>query len=623
MGNDLKHFANSRVVPPDATLTKQLVEAVERGGDARAIEAIGSDGVLQGSTYNQVLTTVKQVVAALDASGIKRGDRVAILSGNRPEWSLADYGCLAARVVVVPIYPTLTAAQVGYVLRDSGSRLAFVEDGSQARKVIESGADLAQVVCFDPDSLAGDSNGPTPAHGQSAEGTPGEGVVSWTDFLASENRSPDLSDADLRKQLLAVAPEDVATIIYTSGTTGDPKGVVLTHHNIASNVHASSEAITLDASDNTLSILPLSHVFQRMVNYLCFWRGCRIAYPRSVPETVMEDLKIVAPTMVAAVPRIYERVHAGVVSATGLKGKLVHWALGVAERAAALRLAGGGPGAALALKYRLADKLVYSKVRAAVGGRIRLFISGGGPLAPELNRFFHSIGFSLLEGYGLTETSPVTNVNSREHLRIGSVGRPVPATEIRIADDGEIEIHGPQVMRGYHNRPEATERAIDSEGWFATGDIGRIDSDGFLYITDRKKDIIVTAGGKNVAPQPIENRIKMNAFVEQVVMLGDERPYCIALIVPAFPALVAWAEERGIAAADAAALASHPRAVEHVYKEVLSMCTEMASFETPKRIALLGEELTVENGYLTPTMKVKRKMVTESFGSLIDSLYAE
>jgi long-chain acyl-CoA synthetase len=359
-----------------------------------------------------------------------------------------------------------------------------------------------------------------------------------------------------------------------------------------------------------------------MVDYLFFWVGCTIGYPRSM-DTVVADMKVIRPTVVVSVPRIYEKIYNSVMQARGLKKVLVGWAVGVADRVADLRLAGREPTGLLALQYRVADRLVFSKVKAAVGGRLRFFVSGGGPLAPVLNRFFYSIGLTILEGYGLTETSPVTNVNTLDAFRIGTVGKAVPGTEIKIAADGEILVRGPQVMKGYYNRPDATRESIDGEGWFATGDIGELDDEGFLKITDRKKDIIVTAGGKNVAPQPIETRLKTHPLVEQVVMIGDRRKFVSLLVVPDFAQLEAWARESGISFGSRDELVRNPRVVQHVEKEILGSLTDLASFEQPKKIALLAEDLTVENGFLTPSLKVKRRVVQEKLVSVIDALYQE
>lgn len=515
---------------------------------------------------------------------------------------MADYGCLCSGVIVVPIYPTLTASQLAYILGDSEARLVFVSNEDQARKVMEAAPELASsptVVTFDATSVVD--------------------TVPWDLFLDVE---PDGDAASFRALALGVQPHDVATVLYTSGTTGQPKGVMLTHNNVASNVRASCMILPIGDTDNTISFLPLSHILQRMVDYLFFWTGCTIGYPRSL-ETLIVDLKKLEPTVVVSVPRIYEKIYNGVMSAEGFKKKLIDWAAGVADRVADLRLDGNQAGGLLAFQYSLADKLVFSKVKSAVGGRLRFFVSGGGPLAPTLNRFFYSIGLTILEGYGLTETSPVTNVNTVENFRIGTVGKPVPSTEVRIADDGEILIRGPQVMKGYYKKPELTAEVIDGDGWFATGDIGEIDADGFLSITDRKKDIIVTAGGKNVAPQPVENLLAMNGLVEQVVMVGDRRKHPSILVVPAFGPLESWARGNGVSWTSRAELLADPAVVAHMESELFGMLGSFASYERPKKLALLDEEFTVENGMLTPTLKVKRRVVQEKLDAVIDRLYSE
>ncbi|HUF76196.1 MAG TPA: long-chain fatty acid--CoA ligase [Longimicrobiales bacterium] len=593
---------------PESTLVELFFDAVDRFGDHTALQRMPTPESLEDISYREVLDVVKQVAAALQARGLARGDRVAILSENRPEWALTDFGCLCAGVLDVPIYTTLTAPQVGYMLHDSGAKIVFASTPEQAEKALAAaeGRGLTiDVVAFDPSSEL-------PAR-----------VVPWSDFLASgSERGASWSDEEFRRAALQAKPDDVATVLYTSGTTGEPKGVMLTHNNVASNVRASRIVFDIGNADNTVSFLPLSHILQRMVDYLFFWVGCTIGYVRSM-DTLVADMKVIRPTVVVSVPRVYEKIYNNVMQARGLKKRLVDWAVGVADRVADLRLAGREPKGLLALQYRIADKLVFSKVKQAVGGRLRFFVSGGGPLAPELNRFFYSIGMTILEGYGLTETSPVTNVNTLAHFRIGTVGKPVPATEIKIAEDGEILVRGPQVMKGYYNKPDATAEAIDAEGWFATGDIGELDAEGFLRITDRKKDIIVTAGGKNVAPQPIENRLKTHPLVEQVVMIGDRRKYVALLVVPHFAKVEEWARANGVSWGSREELVSDARVVQFVEREVLGSLEDLASFERPKKIALLPHDLTVENGFLTPSLKVKRRVVHEELDAVIDRLYEE
>jgi long-chain acyl-CoA synthetase len=612
----IRDYVHTPAQLPSGTLTELLFESVDRFGDGPAYRSpVGT--VWEPLSYTEALARIRAGAAALRSLGLDRGARAAILSENRVEWALADWACQCAGVPDVPVYTTLTPPQIAYILRDSEVRLVFCSSDVQLRKLLKIRAelpDLAWIVVMDP---LPPGTGETGGDGES-----GPRILSWEAFLERGYAAGEGSDQEaFRAEALRATPEDVATILYTSGTTGDPKGVMLTHGNLRSNIHASSRVLPIDESDDTLSFLPLSHVFQRMVDYLLFSLGCTINYARSL-ELVSEDMKLVRPTIVVSVPRLYEKVHARVTGATGVKGALVQWAREVGDAWATERLAGREPGPVLRLVYALADRLVFRKVRAAMGGRLRYFVSGGAPLAPEINRFFYSAGILILEGYGLTETSPVTNVNSPEAFRIGTVGKPVPGTEIRIAGDGEILVRGPQVMKGYLNNPEATAAVITPDGWFHTGDVGEIDEDGFLRITDRKKDIIVTAGGKNIAPQPIENRIKQSRYVEQVVMLGDRRPYAVVLVVPTFDALEGWAREQGVAVGDRRALLENSRVQQLVAAEIQASVADLARFEQPKKIGLVPAEFTIESGELTPSQKVRRRIVERNYSELIDALYA-
>ena len=586
-----------------ATLTTLFLEAVERFGSATALRAPSADLTWSRISYDEVFRTTRAAASGLRALGVERGEAAAILSANRPEWAFADYACLCAGVRDVPIYPSLTAPQIAYILRDSGARVVFAEDEVQLAKLMEirdQCPELRHIIVFD------------------APGEIPDGVLAWRDFVQLDPVG--LSDEAFREEALAARPESVATILYTSGTTGNPKGVLLTHANVGSNVHVCRTLLDISDADSTLSFLPLSHVFQRTVDYVFFNVGCAIAYARDM-TTVAEDLKIVRPTVAVSVPRLYERVYNAVTGATGVKGRLVGWAASVGLAYADAVLEGRDPGWWTRTRKAVADKLVFSKLRAAVGGRLRFFVSGGAPLAPGINRFFFAAGLQILEGYGLTETSPVTNVNTFENFRIGTVGKAVPGTEIRIASDGELCIRGPQVMKGYLNRPEETAEAIDEEGWFKTGDIGELDEDGFLRITDRKKDIIVTAGGKNIAPQPIENDVKLDPYIEQAVMVGDRRPFPSLLVVPDFEQLNQWAAASEIDASDPGALLRDARCQEFLGGRVKASLAGLASFETPKKTAFLATTFTIEDGTLTPTQKVRRRNVEERYGALIESLY--
>ncbi|MCG6956613.1 MAG: long-chain fatty acid--CoA ligase [Gemmatimonadetes bacterium] len=601
-------YASNPTPVPGTTLTKLFFTAIDRFGGAPAFGRITPSEEVQEFSYVEILARVQVVSAALDACGLERGDRVAILSENRLEWALTDFGCLCNGLVDVPVYPSLTAQHIAYILRDCRAKLVFVPDTSRMARVVEaraaSGATFEIVVFDPPESLP-------------------EGVVGWEAFLA---RGADVAagtgQKEFRARALQAKTDDVATILYTSGTTGDPKGVMLTHGNVGSNVEACHMALDVGHEDVTVSFLPLSHILQRMVDYLFFSAGCKIVHARSM-LTAADDMRLARPTVAVAVPRFYEKVHAAVMEVGGPKRVVVRWAVAVADRVAGIRLAGGTPSGLLALQFALADRLVFSKVRAAVGGRIRFFVSGSAPLAPELNRFFYSIGMVILEGYGLTETSPVTNVNTAKDFRIGTVGKAVAGTEVRIAEDGEILIRGPQVMRGYYNRPEDTAEAVEADGWFHTGDVGELDADGFLRITDRKKDLIVTAGGKNVAPQPIENRVKANPLVEEVVIVGDRRKFVSALVVPAFPELETWARSEGITWTEHRDLLENDRVRRHLEDEVSKSFVGLASYETPKKVVFLESDFSIQDGSLTPTLKVKRKVVQERFRAVIDALYEE
>jgi long-chain acyl-CoA synthetase len=607
-----KTHASNPADLPEATLVEFFFEAMDRFESLPAFRYhVG--GSWHDLSHAEALERVRAAAAALRTTGLARGDRAAILAENRPEWAMADYACLASGVVDVPVYATLTAGQIRYILDDAGVRIVFASDAEQMGKLLEIRDDLPaleRVVVFDP-----------PA------GALPQGVVAWEAFLQEGRDAAPWGDpGEFMEEALSARPEDLATILYTSGTTGNPKGVMLTHRNLSSNVLAASNVLIIDERDVTLSFLPLSHVFQRMVDYLLFSKGCVIAYARSI-ESVPEDLRSIRPTIVVSVPRLYEKVYAKVTSATGAKGTLVGWARGVGESWARAKLAGREPGPGVRLQYALASKLVFSKIKAGVGGNLRYFVSGGAPLAPDINRFFFASGVMILEGYGLTETSPVTNVNSPidfpENFRIGTVGKPVAGTEVRIADDGEILIRGPQVMKGYLNRPEDTAEAIDADGWFHTGDVGEIDDDGFLRITDRKKDLIVTAGGKNVAPQPIENRLKKNRFIDQPVLVGDRERFITLLLVPDFDALDTWARESGVSAPGRRELLADPRVQNHLVQQMEGELSDLARYEMPKKLVLLDSPFTIEDGSLTPTQKVKRRIVQERLADRLREVYAE
>ncbi|HET7322355.1 MAG TPA: long-chain fatty acid--CoA ligase [Longimicrobiaceae bacterium] len=553
----------------------------------------------------EVQARVARLAAGLQLLGVGRGDRVAILSENRPEWAVADYAVLALGAVDVPIYSTLPAEQIAYILQDCQARAVLVSTREQLAKVQEVRARvpaLEHVICFDdPGATRGIP-------------TLGEVMASGRAEIKAGNAAP------LRDQAAAVEADDLATLIYTSGTTGNPKGVMLTHFNLAYMVAATRQHGTLpvSAGETALSFLPLSHVLERAAGYYYWDSGVTIAYAEST-ATVAEDLLEVKPNYMTSVPRLFEKIYARVTGAQGAAGRIAGWAVGVGARWAEHEEAKTAPGVSLRLQHRLADRLVYSKLRERTGGRLKALICGGAPLAPQVAKLFFAAGLPVFEGYGLTETSPVLTANRPAGFRFGSVGTPYPGVEIRIGEAGEILAHTPGLMRGYWGRPAQTAEAIDAEGWFHTGDVGAIDADGYLRITDRIKDLIVTAGGKNLAPQPMENRIALSPFVAQAVVLGDRRPYPVVLVAPEREAVEAWATEEGVE--PSGDFLDDPRVRAHLEREVLGAVADFAHFEQPKKVGLIAEELSIEAGTLTPTLKVRRAAVEERYHEVVEGLY--
>ena len=591
---------------------KTLSELFYRSVDTQKKSAhlrVKQGGAWRDISSDEFRRAVEELSMGLRGLGLERGDRTAILSENRPEWAYADLATLLAAAIDAPIYASLTPAQIVYILNDCGAKILFVSSAAQAAKIAEIRAratHLQHVIAMDPLS--------------------GPGLLTM-DAVREQGRQALQADPGAVRQRAAEAqPGDVATLIYTSGTTGDPKGVMLTHDNLVSNVIAGAKVFQdFNRDDVALSFLPLCHIFERMGgHYLMLYAGTTIAYAESV-EKVPQNMMEVRPTLMFSVPRLYEkiyaRVHEKVATDPPIRQKIFRWGLGVGRETFGHVVAGTKPGLLLKLKHVVADALVLSKVRERTGGRLRLFVSGGAPLGREIAEFFGALGLVILEGYGLTETSPVVTVNRPKSVRPGSVGAAVEGVEIKIAEDGEILTRGRHVMKGYYNKPEATAEAIDKEGWFHTGDIGALAKDGFLTITDRKKDILVTSGGKNIAPQPIENLIKANIFVAEIVMVGNQRNYPSALLVPNFPSLELWAKEKQLPFASRDELVARPEVQQH-YKEILdAVGTTLAQFEKIKRFALLTREFTIEAGELTPTLKVKRRVVEQKYKDVVDGLY--
>jgi len=594
----------------NGTLTDLFFEAVDHYTDTRpAALRAKIAGEWRTITHKDLARRVVAVAAGLKELGIRPGDRVSILSETRPEWAIADYACLCAQAADVPIYPTLTPKQTEYILKDSGAALVFCSTAEQVAKVAEIRAALPalrHVIVFDAAAKR-------------------DGAVTL-DELEAKGQAALGKYPRLREDAIAVSPDALATLIYTSGTTGDPKGVILSHKNIWSNVQGGLQAISLRPTDECLAMLPLSHVYERMVDYTLLAAGVIINYAESF-DKVAANLQEVRPTIVLSVPRLYEKVYARVLenamSGSAIKRSIFFWARRTGDAWASRTLAGLPIPTGLAIKRAIADRLVFAKLRARTGGRIRFFISGSAPLSAEIAKFFFSAGLPVLEGYGLTETSPVLTLNPLDRPRIGTVGITFPDVQLKIAADGEILAKGPNVMKGYYNKPEATAEAIDAEGWFHTGDIGEIDGDGYLRITDRKKDLIKTAGGKFIAPQPIENQVKLNKFVANAVLLGDTRKFAILLVVPNFDTLEPWATVQGLGDLSRRELIGHQLVQEKINTEVQGMLTDVARYERPKRIVLLEKDFTIESGELTPTLKVKRRVVEKNYAAAIDAAYAE
>ena len=570
-------------------------------------------GEYKSIRFSDIQKSVDTIAAGLATLGVKKGDKVVLLSENRYEWAFCDFAILTNGGVTVPIYPTLLAPHIKFITNNSDAKVVIVSNANQFIKIKEIENELPKVekfVIIDPGNVE---------HEKLI--TLSDLQKQGEDFL---QKNPDY----IEKSIQQIEPGDLATIIYTSGTTGEPKGVMLTHANFLSNIEGSLRAIPIEASDTFLSFLPLSHVFERMVgHFLANYVGATVAYAESI-ETVPENLLEVRPTLMASVPRFFEKVYARVMESleagSALKKKLFLWAVGVGKEALKYKMNGQPiPGGMFRFKYRLADKLVFSKLKERVGGRIKFFVSGGAPLSKEIGEFFSSADLLILEGYGLTETSPVITVNRLNKFKFGSVGMPLDNVEVKIAEDGEILTRGPHVMQGYYKNEAATREAIDEEGWFHTGDIGIIDEDGFLAITDRKKNIIVTAGGKNVAPQPIENLLITSQYIEQAVVIGDKRKFCSALIVPNMDALKKFAQDRGIQYQSTQELFQHPDVQKLYQQEIDAVSKDLARYERIKKFALIEEPFTIESGELTPTLKVKRKIVEERYKDVIDKMYEE
>jgi long-chain acyl-CoA synthetase len=593
------------------TLNEMFTRAVRRRA-GQVVMSFKRDKKWHDLTGAQIDHRVRNLALALHRMGVGAGERVALISDSCPDWSIADYAILANGAVNVPIYPTQSLDQVEFIIRNSGARILFVSTNKQLRRIQPAlgrlrAGERPQLIIFEDSKESG---------------------VLCLEALEQEGAKEYQHRPELLEELTSQSsPDDLATIIYTSGTTGEPKGVMLTHHNLVSNTLRSGEVFDLREDDVALSFLPLSHVFERTVLYIYMWFGVRICFARAV-ETVAEDIKEVRPTVVTAVPRLFEKIYATInkraAEATPFQQKIFHRAIDVGREVAYLKDKRQRVPILMALEHQVLDRLVFSKWRAAVGGRIRYFVAGGAALPPELAYIFLGAGITILQGYGLTETSPVVSFNRPLANRIGTIGQPLPGVKVKIATDGELLVQGDNVMQGYYKMAEETERVLQGSPdgiWFHTGDIGTIDEDGYIRITDRKKDLIKTSLGKYIAPQPIENMIRGIPLVEQVIVIGNSRKFPAALIVPAFEALRAYASSLDLDTKDFSELVRHPRIIEYFKKKVDEVTKELAPHEKIKKIALLDHEFSVESGELTPTLKVRRKFVEDKHRDVIDALY--
>ncbi|WP_158945271.1 long-chain fatty acid--CoA ligase [Granulicella sp. S190] len=585
-----------------ATLNDVLEQATGRG-DRAVMMSQEFGGTWKPITSDELYGRVRALADVFRGWGLVKGDRVAILSENRWEWPVTDFAAMSIGCVDVPLYPTLTPEQIGYMLRDSGAKVAVLSSREQYDKLSAAGdlPELEHVVVMDAGEYPN-----AESFGALMQGA-----------KEREQRS-----AEFDAMLKTLKPEDLATIIYTSGTTGEPKGVMLTHGNLISNVNYSTGKMGFSDKDSCISFLPLSHVTARHTDYALLCYGVRLAYCPKFDQLAVA-MQAVKPTIFLAVPRVYEKIRQAVEgksAASPVKLKILRWALGVGKKHRAEILAGKTPGS---MSWKIANKLVFSKIHEAFGGCAEVFISGGAPLGMDSAGWFADVGIRIFEGYGLTETSPVIAVNYPEAHRIGTVGKALTNVECRFAADGELEVRGPSVFVGYWKKEKETAEVFTEDGWFKTGDIGNIDKDGYLSITDRKKELLKTSGGKLIAPQPIENKLKANALVAQAALVGDKHKFACVLISPNFAALEGWAKGQGIATSDHVALVKDAKVVK-AYQEIVDKVNiGLANFESMKRMSVVPEEWSVEDGTLTPSMKLKRRVVEQKYAKEIGDFYAD
>jgi len=589
--------------PPISTIN-DLFCRVASAANPRAVLWQDEFNQWQPISSDQIYQRVRALAQAFLSWGAQKGDRIALIAENRWEWVVTDFAALAIGAADVPIYPTLTGEQIAELIADAGCRIAVVSTRQQYDKLnsVRARTSLERIVIMDA---------PAP-----------EGAISFGSLIDDYDMRGSERDPVFDALVRSVEPKDLATLIYTSGTTGEPKGVALTHGNIAANQNYAPQEFSFNSTDACISFLPLSHVTARALDYVMYNSGAQVVYCSQF-DKLPQAMKEIKPTVIVGVPRVFEKIRQAVESRSALspvKKRLLAWAIRTGSNFIDTVFDGRKPSSK---RWGLANKLVYSKVSEAFGGRVKVFVSGGAPLGIDTARWFASVGIALWEGYGLTETSPVISLNTPRHHRMGAAGMPIGNVELKFAEDGELLVRGPSVFPGYWNKPDANAECFDAEGWFRTGDIGHFDADGFLYITDRKKELLKTSGGKMVAPQPIENKLKNSILVAQAALVGDKHKFISALISPNFVALEDWARQHGVEAGSRAHLVAHSRVVALYGEIVREVNGSLANFETLKRFRVVADEWTQESGELTPSMKLKRRVLTQKYAAAIAELYED
>jgi len=590
------------------TLAELFMQAAQRHNRADALN-YKKDGEWKHISSGEMISRAENIALGLYDLGLRKGDRAAILAANSPEWTLTDAGCQFAGIIDAPVYTTLAPNAVEYIINDAGAKVFFLENAAcfeHLKKILANCPTIEKLVFFDDENIEI------------------RNALSLAELEKSGARLKEENPQLLKDLINSVEPSNVATLIYTSGTTGEPKGVMLTHTNLVSNTLDAGAEHTFSSKDKPLSVLPFSHVFERTGMYLYIFNGMAVYYAESI-EKAADNLAEVKPTMFVGVPRIFEKVYAKAkvkaAQSSPTKEKIFDWAIDIAKDYA-LRCERKQPiPRLLAVKHSIADKIVFSKLREFFGSNLSFCISGGAALSDDIHLIFTGAGISIVQGYGLTETSPVISTNTQINTRLGTVGKPIRSVQVRIASDGEIEVAGANVMLGYYNKPEATAEAFTDDGWFKTGDIGTLDADGYLKITDRKKELFKTSGGKYIAPSPIEQLIKASRFISQVVLIGSDRNFPAALVVPNFEQLTNYAKLKNLEINSPAEFCTHPRIIDLIERQIAELTADLSQYEKVKKIVLLENELTVEGGELTPTLKVKRRVVNEKYAAVIERIY--